>query len=126
MPDYSRGKIYSVRFYENDKLIYIGSTVQPLTARFGGHKRCSQCSLCHYIQDNYNGNFKCCYIELLEPFECNNKQELNKKEGETIRKYKTDDKYVVINKQIAGRTKIEYRQESADIIKERNQNYYQY
>ena len=125
MPDYSKSKIYSIRFYDNDNIIYIGSTVQSLVMRFAGHKTGFECSLYQYIQQNYDGDFKCCYIELLEPFECNNKQELNKKEGEMIRKYKTDDKYIVINKLIAGRTNIEYRQENADKIKQRNQNYYQ-
>ncbi len=67
MPDYSKGQIYSVRFYENDKLIYIGSTVQPLAKRFGGHNNNNGCSLYQYIQNNNNGDFKCCYMELLEP-----------------------------------------------------------
>jgi hypothetical protein len=121
MPDYSKGKIYSIRFYDNDKLIYIGSTIQTLSKRFGGHKTNLRCSLYQYIQENYNGDFKCCYIELLEPFECNNKNELDRKEGELIRKIKTDDNYTVINKQIAGRNRKEYRQENADNIKK----YYQ-
>ena len=29
----------SIRFYDNDKLIYIGSTTQILAVRFGGHKK---------------------------------------------------------------------------------------
>jgi hypothetical protein len=98
MPDYSNGKIYSIRFYENDKLIYIGSTIQPLAVRFSGHKKNINCSLFQYIQDYYNGDFKCCYIELLEYYECNNKNELNRKEGEIIRKYKANNDYIIINK----------------------------
>jgi hypothetical protein len=47
--------------------------------------------------ENYNGNFKCCYIELLEFFECNNKQELKQKENEIIRKYEADGNFIVIN-----------------------------
>ena len=39
MPNYSNGKIYSIRFYDNDKLLYIGSTTQILAVRFGGHKK---------------------------------------------------------------------------------------
>ena len=62
MQNYSNGKIYSIRFYDNDKLIYIGSTTQILAVRFGGHKRNIKCSLFQYIQEYYNGDFKCCYM----------------------------------------------------------------
>ena len=121
MPDYSKGKIYTIRFYDNDKLIYIGSTIQNLAVRLGGHKRNFTCSLYQYIHDNYEGDFKCCYIELLEPFECTNKNELDKREGEIIRQYKADDNYIVINKCIAGRDAKQYRQENADKIKQYRQ-----
>ncbi len=90
MPDYSKGQIYSIRFRDNDKLIYIGSTIQSLAVRFGSHKSNDGCSLSQYVQSNYTGDLKCCYIELLEPYPCNNKQELNKREGEIIRKYNAD------------------------------------
>ena len=90
MPNYSNSKIYSIRFYDNDKLIYIGSTTQILAVKFGGHKRNINNSLYQYIQENNNGDFKYCYIELLEPYKCNNKNELNKREGEIIRRYKAD------------------------------------
>ncbi len=125
MPNYSNGKIYSIRFYDNDKLIYIGSTTQILAVRFGGHKRCSRCSLYQYIQNNYNGDFKCCYMELLDPYECNNIYELNKKEGEIIRQFKADNNYIVINKNIAGRDEKQYRNDNADKFKQYYQEYYQ-
>ncbi len=42
MPDYSNGKIYSIRFYDNNKFLCMCSTVQlihqPLVVRFGMHK----------------------------------------------------------------------------------------
>jgi len=47
--------------------------------------------------EHYNGNFECCYIELLEFFNCKNKQELNKKENEIIRKFEEDNNFIVIN-----------------------------
>jgi hypothetical protein len=50
--------MYSIRFYDNDKLIYIGSTTQILAVRFEGHKNKIRCSLFQYIQENYNGDFK--------------------------------------------------------------------
>jgi hypothetical protein len=125
MPNYSNGKIYSIRFNDNDKLIYIGSTTQILAVRFGGHTKQSNNSLYQYIQENYNGDFKSCYMELLEPYECKNIQELNKKEGEIIRKYNAGDNYIVINKYIASRDKKQYYQENADKQKEQKRQYYQ-
>ena len=125
MPNYSNGKIYSIRFYDDDKLIYIGSTTQTLAERFGGHKRDIKCSSYQYIQENYNGDFKCCYMELLENYECNNKNELERKEGEIIRKYKADIDYIVINKLIAGRDNKQYYQENAEKLKEFQKQYNQ-
>ena len=39
MPDYTKGKIYTIRCKTDDTLIYVGSTIQPLSVRFGGHKK---------------------------------------------------------------------------------------
>jgi hypothetical protein len=118
MPDYSKGQIYSIRFYHNDKMIYIGSTTQPLAVRLGGHKSNTRCSLYQYIQKCHNGNFKRCYIELLEYYECANRQELNKREDEIIRKFKADENYIVINTNIAGRTANELNKENVAMYKE--------
>jgi hypothetical protein len=38
MPDYSKGKIYTIRCRTDDTKIYVGSTIQSLAVRFGGHK----------------------------------------------------------------------------------------
>ena len=125
MPDYSKGKIYTIRFNDNSKLIYIGSTIQTLPMRYGGHKRDRECSLFQYVQEHYNGEWSNTYIELLEYYECNDKNELNKKEGEIIRKFKADENYTVINKIIAGRTRKQYLQENVDKIREQRKQYRQ-
>ena len=39
MPDYSKGQIYTIRNYDDIDLIYVGSTTQKLTDRFGQHKK---------------------------------------------------------------------------------------
>ena len=84
---YQNGKIYAIRSPNTDK-IYIGSTTQSLKKRLWNHKN-----------DNYNptrGAERMCtskqimdfgdhYIELLENFPCNTKEELNKREGELQR-----------------------------------------
>lgn len=107
MSNYSKGKIYNIKFYDNDKLIYIGSTTQILATRYKQHKCNMKTSLYQYIQNNYNGDFKCCYIELLEDYECNNRKQLERREGELIRQYNADINYNVINKAIPINSYIE-------------------
>jgi hypothetical protein len=121
MPDYSNGKIYTIRSRSCD-LVYIGSTVQRLTDRFAEHKR------------HYNGYkqgkraFVCsytvfdkgdAYIELFELYPCNNRIELARYEGQCQRKYEC------VNNNIAGRTVAEYKEEEKEKISERNKKYYQ-
>ncbi len=118
MPDYQQGKIYTIRCRNDDTLIYVGSTTQILSQRWGGHKRDSvkyPNILLYSTIDNKWDNW---YIELHEFFPCSSKIELVKREGEVIRDIGT------LNKQIAGRTDKEYRLENADKIKERKKKYY--
>ena len=117
---YNNGKIYTVRYRDDESLIYVGSTIQPLYKRWNDRKTRSQCETSKeynkllYIKmrefslDNF-------YIELYENFECNNIEELKKREGEIIRQIGT------LNKSIAGRTQKEWGQENQDKLKE----YYQ-
>jgi hypothetical protein len=128
MPDYSKGKIYTIRF-NDDINIYVGSSIQPLSVRFGEHKRKQNSQVYIHIFEKYNGDFKNCYIELYEEFPCESKEQLCKREGEIIRLIGT------LNKKIAGRSKKEYmrkydkeklekakeyREENKEIILEKN------
>jgi hypothetical protein len=70
------------------------------------------------FQDKYNGDWSICYIELYENYNCNNKEELNKKEGEIIRLFMNDINYNVINKCIAGRTRKEWCEDNENYLKE--------
>jgi len=114
---YNNGKIYTVRYRDDDTLIYVGSTIQPLYKRWNDHKTRSQCATCKeynkllYIKMREFGldNF---YIELYENVECNNVEELKKREGEIIRQIGT------LNKSVAGRTQKEWKNENEDKIKE--------
>jgi hypothetical protein len=124
MPDYSKGKIYSIRFY-NSNAIYIGSTIQPLAVRFGGHKVDKKCSLFQSIQNKYNGDWSACYYELLENCSCSSKEDLCKKEGEIIRKFKADENFNCINMRIAGRSPKEYCQDEKVSKKKYYQEYYE-
>lgn len=103
MPDYSKGKIYTIRCRIDDSLIYVGSTVNTLTRRFTNHKGVSESRKCpiHYKMEEMG--FNNWYIELYELYPCNSKIELNKREGEIIRLIGT------LNRNISGQSKDEYR-----------------
>ena len=112
MPNYQNGKVYTIRNYTDNEMIYVGSTTETLSRRLAKHRdNCKvgkKISLYSHIVDNDWSNW---YIELHEYYPCNNRTELEKREGEVIRGIGT------INKCIAGRTKEEYREDNADKIK---------
>ena len=104
MPNYQEGKIYKIYNTINDD-IYIGSTTQKMCERMRCHRsiityRDNNNPLYQGFRDHGVENF---YIELVEKFPCNDKDELRKKEGEYIRLLKPS-----MNKIIAGRTQQEY------------------
>ena len=119
---YKRGMIYTIRNIKDDTMIYVGSTINNLSKRFNHHKNCCKAglavSLYSYIENN---DWSDLYIELYEAYPCNNKKELNRREGEVIREIGT------INKYIAGRTKKEYqgeyREKNIDKVKEYKKKY---
>jgi len=121
MSKFQTGKIYAIRSFQTDK-IYIGSTHQALSRRLQGHRG-------HYQKyKNQNGEYNSScdilkyddyYIELLENYPCNSKEELNKREGELIRQY--IDKCV--NKNIAGRTVEEYMEDNKEYFKMKSKQY---
>ena len=110
-PNFANAKIYAIRSHQTDK-IYIGSTTQTLAQRFAKHKR-KPCTSREVLQ------FDDVYIELLEEFPCANKMQLTKREGHLIR---TMD---CVNKQIAGRTRIEYYQDNKETLNEKTKQYYE-
>jgi hypothetical protein len=103
---YHNGKIYTLRSYQTDKY-YIGSTCDALHKRFYQHKqdfnRWNKWNK-RYITSFEILKFDDCFIELLEVFKCESKNELRKREGELIRLHKND----VVNIKIDGQTKLEY------------------
>ena len=116
MPDYSLGKIYMV--YPkvedpDDGDVYYGSTTNTLARRMALHR--SQ-SCCKILFDKYG--VKNCFIELVQEYPCESKDELNKKEGEYIRANKC------INKRIAGRTQKEYDIDNKDKKSEYQKQHY--
>jgi len=111
MPNYKNSKIYKLVSLQTDK-IYIGSTTQPLYKRFGKHKtvenKCMSKELIKYDD---------CKIILIENLECNNKEELCKRERYYIDLYKD----IIINKYIPSRTTKEYNEDT----KEKRKEYYE-
>jgi hypothetical protein len=123
MPNYQDGQIYTIRCRTDNTLIYVGSTTTPLSQRMNAH-RCSSKTSDRRIYQTINGDWDNWYIELYEVFPCENKQELNKREGEIIREIGT------LNHQIAGRTQQEWkknwyenhREESLEVSRQYNIN----
>jgi hypothetical protein len=112
MPDYSKGKIYTIRCHSNDKLIYVGCTTTSLSVRLAGHKRNVKISLYKYINNPENNTtWDDWYIELYENFPCNCKEELNKRENEVIRDLAT------INERGFYIDRKDYRKQNKDEIK---------
>jgi len=104
--EYQHGKIYTIRSHQTDKY-YIGSTNQKtLAQRLGKHR----INYTQYLSNKYGYmssyeilQYTDHYIELLELYPCNTKDELHRREGELIRQYKSD----VINIVIPGNRTLE-------------------
>ena len=119
MNRYLNAKIYTISCSTNDDLIYVGSTIEKLLSqRFARHKSVYKnpkekgYSMLLYEKMREIG-FDNFYIELYEIYPCDNKQELNKREGEVIREIGT------LNRKISGRTKKEFNQDYYQTNKEK-------
>ena len=103
--DYKNGKIYCLRTHQSDE-IYIGSTCSPLYKRLYEHKN----NYNNWLNGKYKyytsyellKKYNDVYIDLLEEYPCENKNQLRKREGELQREMNC------VNKNIAGRTCKEY------------------
>ena len=104
MPDYSNGKIYQL-ISPHHVLPYIGSTTQPLCKRMVEHRAPSNKCRSRVVIEAGDA-----YIELIENYPCENKEQLNKREGEIIRQR------ACVNHCVPGRTDREYREDNREII----------
>lgn len=107
---YNTGKIYGIKC-EKNKLIYIGSSYQPLKTRLMRHKtdytgymnnlvgdstrkpRSYRGSFDILIQDNYE-------MFLLKDYPCNSKKELMAEEMKVIKEYMDEGIYQITNKNL--------------------------
>ena len=116
MPDYSKGKIYTIRSLTDDN-VYVGSTIQSLSVRMGGHRQAYKKNKMLGLHKDIVKNIDDWYIELYELYPCNENSELHKREGEIIRLIGT------LNIQIAGRTNKQWRNDNVVIIKQNRKQY---
>ena len=97
--NYQNGKIYKIECNITNE-IYIGSTCEltvarRLTGHVNNHKRYKNGKSCSHLtsfkiieRGDYN-------IYLIENFPCNNKDELTKRDGETIKSMQNDN--IIVN-----------------------------
>ncbi len=125
MPDYKKGKIYTIRCKDDPTLIYVGSSTQQLSQRWQEHKRSAKnqndnVKYNYYIykvmREKGIDNF---YIELHVECPCENKEQLTQHEGKVIREIGT------LNSCVAGRTDKEYTEENKEKKKIYYQNYHE-
>ena len=113
---YKNGKIYSIRNTIDDD-IYVGSTTQPLCKRMAAHKNNSKFKPHYKLYTKMDevglDNF---YIELIEKYPCENKEELRKREGFFIREMGT------LNSCIAGRSKKDWTIDNHEHVLEQKNN----
>ena len=100
MSKYQKGKIYKITNEDMPELVYYGSTIDTLKSRLSKHRYAclnkNNSSKILFNTENYN-------IQLIELYPCENRKQLCEREGWYIR---NND---CINKNIAGRSRKEYR-----------------
>lgn len=115
MPDYSKGKVYRI-LQDNDKTVYIGSTVQPLSARMAGHRKKAKLTPDRKIYKLMNevgvDHFS---IELVCDFPCERLEQLVAEEGRQVRLHNTLNEGG--NHQMPGLSKEEQRKVACDYAK---------
>jgi hypothetical protein len=113
MEDYQDGKIYKIKSPHTTKF-YIGATIQTLKDRFKTHKYKLNCASKILI------GLGDAYIELMENYPCNSKEELEAREEILIREHREN----LVNIHINGRTKAEWRADNPEKNKVYNKRDY--
>ena len=113
MVNYINGKVYAIRSYETDRY-YIGATCSLLHKRFFQHKNAKNSDKANYCTSHEILKYDDCYIELIEDFPCENKNQLQKREGELIRENKEN----CVNCVIPKRTHEEYKIDNKEKVRE--------
>jgi len=120
MPNYFNGKVYAIRSHQTDQ-VYIGSTVERLSARMSKHKahyKFYKAGKSRYVTSYKMLDYPDAYIELVEKHPCLCREELERLEGQHIRAEPN-----AVNKVVAGWTKAEYYRNNAEQIKAQQKEY---
>ena len=115
---YKNCKIYQILNNSNSE-VYVGSTTQPLCKIMYEHKMCSKYQNCMFYKMMKEIGHDKFYIELIELYPCNSKEELNAREGYFIRERGT------LNKAIIGRTPKQWVEDNKEHLKQYKHNYYE-
>ena len=117
---YNNGKVYKIWSPSRPELVYYGSTINSLSKRLSHHKdkykkyksggKCSNTTSFKIFDECSDYR-----IDLVESFSCNDREQLNAREGFYIR---TNE---CVNKYVAGRTPQEWYQDN----KEHKKQYWQ-
>jgi len=115
--DFTKAKIYKITNDYNDD-VYVGSTCNTLVRRFSVHKcdarKHHDRALYKLMNEIGESRFR---IELIENYPCEDKYQLNQREGYFIRLFGN------LNMKIAGRTDEEYHQDNKEWINEKHREY---
>lgn len=115
---YQNGKIY--KLVHDDKVIYVGSTVQQLNDRLSCHKGTSKLKPDRKIYKFIsNVGWNNVDIQLVENYNCENRNELELRERYYIELLKPD-----LNTQLPTRTKNEWRNQNKNKVLEMKNKYY--
>jgi hypothetical protein len=111
MSRYNKGKIFIIHNTKNE-LKYIGSTCQSLSQRMASHRSDGKSSVktTKLYQAMKEIGIEHFYIELLEDCPCENKEQLERREGQIQRQHNTIN--CGYNHVVAGRTLSQYRQDN--------------
>lgn len=93
MVNYAKGKIYGLYVGSDEEPFYVGSTCQDLSVRMASHRRATRNpKMKDYdvYQFMINVGVENCEIRLIEDCSCDRRDQLLKKEGETIARLKKD------------------------------------
>jgi hypothetical protein len=91
---YQNGIIYKIYCKKNPYKVYIGSTYLPLSVRFKGHKHDSTFSSKLFNEFGYEN----CIIEVVVPFPCDTKYQLDQHEMIWIIHFSNLDGYTCVNR----------------------------
>jgi hypothetical protein len=109
MPDYQKGKIYKL-WSPSKNLVYYGSTTQSISQRLTDHIKRKNNNNERQYTSNIILDCEDYKIELIEEYSCNNRQQLERKEGEYIKANEC------VNKYVAGRTDREWREDNREYL----------